>query len=531
MRAHVAAPRQCGATACEPWDDRSSLPPAAQLLTEGGDARITVDAGNARNQYGCTPLPDPGLVAFGSATASVISGDGLAAAERLRQRLLAAHGTEAAYVTYARELDRLRRELTAVCGVADIAGLGVVFAASGTDLHLIASQLIGHSVAKPALAVMMDAAETGSQVPGALAGRHLSTRTPLGTAVGQGMPISGAHRVEVTQVPIRRCDGTPRTQADIDGEVESLVTRAAAEGRHVLLILLDVSKTGMIAPAPECVAALRRRLPNAADVLVDACQWRIAPSTLRAYLAFDFMVALTGSKFVGGPPFSGALFVPPSTARRLCARPLPCTLRAYSSMADWPHGWVARQSLERVVNYGMLLRWEAALQELRAFSAVPPTAVAEFLETFSYAVQTRLRSDPAFEPLPAPRLERRPLIHASDWDLTPTIFPFLLHRTTRDGGRTPLSHEETARVHRLLQTDLSGRCSSAAGSIPHEIAAARFQLGQPVHCGVRAGIRVSALRLCAGARSVVEAAASGAGDTAHVIERALAALDKAAMLV
>ncbi|HCE10402.1 MAG TPA: hypothetical protein DEQ40_17715, partial [Oxalobacteraceae bacterium] len=58
----------------------------------------------------------------------------------------------------------------------------------------------------------------------------------------------------------------------------------------------------------------------------------------------------------------------------------------------------------------------------------------------------------------------------------------------------------------------------------------RCQLGQPVACGARDGVAVSAVRLCASARLIVEATAQNGRHAAAVIQRALATLDKAAML-
>jgi hypothetical protein len=83
-----------------------------------------------------------------------------------------------------------------------------------------------------------------------------------------------------------------------------------------------------------------------------------------------------------------------------------------------------------------------------------------------------------------------------------------------------------ARVYRLLQEDLSAepRLRARLG----KEAAQRWQLGQPVNCGRRDGIPVSALRLCVGARQIVAAQQQGG---AAVIAQALAALDKAAALV
>ena len=60
---------------------------------------------------------------------------------------------------------------------------------------------------------------------------------------------------------------------------------------------------------------------------------------------------------------------------------------------------------------------------------------------------------------------------------------------------------------------------------------ARYQLGQPVSCGKRDGVPVSALRICASARLIVEATTGGGEKAARVIGKALAALDKAALLV
>lgn len=510
---------------------RGALPAAERLIVEGGDARIALDPESAANKYGCTAVPDPGLLAFGSSTASVISEASFAAVEQLRRRLLQFAAAEPRAVTYARELHRIRRELLQLCGIADVADLDVVFAASGTDAHLIASQLAGGTESLPALAIMVDGVETGTCVPSALAGRHFSSQTALGSAVDEGTPLAGGRAVEVANVAIRLADGSPRPPELIDADVESLVKMAAAMGRRVLLTLADVTKTGMIAPSHACVLALRRELPDTVEVLVDACQFRIAPSTLRSYLNHGFMVALTGSKFVTGPTFSGALLFPPAAARRFRGRMLPQALRAYSARAEWPSAWVSAGSLENTANFGLLLRWEAALEELRAFRAVPEAEVASFLRSFADAIGNRLIDDGVFEMLPVPPLDRRALLAPASWDHIQTIFPFVLNQSKSRAAKRTLSREETMRVYRLLQVDLAHHADFERGGTSGHIASSRCQLGQPVACGVRDGVPVSALRLCASTRLIVEAAARGGRNAAAVIEKAMTALDKIALLV
>jgi hypothetical protein len=472
------------------------LPEVCDLLTEGGDGRISLDGTYGRNKYGCAPRPEPALIDFGSSTASTISLRGWAAVTDLRERLMVEAGRMSQTALYARELERLRGELIALCGLGDIPGLDVVFAASGTDIHMLAGALVGGTPNRPLVCIDVEANETGSGVPAALGGRHFSSRTALGAEV-----IDGAHAGPAGLfVPIaaRGPDGLLRDGADIEAELDEVILAATQSGRRVLLTVADVSKTGLISPSLSTVLALQRRFPKTLEVMVDACQLRLSPDSLGAYLAQGFMVAVTGSKFLTGPTFSGALFVPQAVCERLKGRLLPPALRAYSARAEWPKAWVAGASMNEAANFGLLLRWEAALEELRAFAAVPAAEVETFVRSFADAVCGRLADDPAFEPLPTRALDRAAVGVVAGWDRTATIFPFLLKG--RDGY---LDAKASAAVYRSL--------SESAG----------VRLGQPVACGAREGRPIAALRLCNSARLIVEAA----NDPARVIDRALKVLD------
>jgi hypothetical protein len=488
----------------------TDFPSTEQLLTGGGDARI--DCGpNGCNQYGCTALPDPKVLAYGSSTASTISPAGFAAADVVRKRLKRAASNETPHATYERELERLRHELTGLCGLDDVEGLEIIFGASGTDLHLFASQLIVDTSAPRPLIVRVEAAETGRGVPDALAGRHFSGCAALGDAVVANAPIDCGRPLDILEVKCRTAEGKQRSVTAIDREVEEAVIRGVATDRRVLLTLVDVSKTGLLAPSPACVNSLRQRYPNSIEVLVDACQFRLAPSTVKSYLQHDFMVAITGSKFITGPTFCGALLVPSNAAKKLRNRKLPRAMKAYSAKADWPHHWAARAALNPVANYGLLLRWEAALTELRAFRSLPEEEITNFLETFTKAVANHLSTHAGFEILPVPALDRGPISSNNHWDRLPTIFSFLLTKPSASGQPTYLTQAETKKVHELLR-------------------ASHCQLGQPVACGTRAGIPVSALRLCVSSRLIVDALSPEGRGTLEVISEALAVLNQAALL-
>ncbi len=480
------------------------------LLVGGGDARLTLDGAGGVNRYGCSAHPDPQLADFGSSTASVISTQAYAAADALRARL-DREPRQTRPQAYARELDRVRGALKSLSGLAGRPDVEVVFAASGTDMHLLVRELVGGGPAAPLLCLGVEAEETGSGVPTALSGRHFSSRAALGESVEAGEAI-GPGGGDYLAVRARKADGSLRDGHLIEAELDALCLHAAKTGRRVLLTVTDVSKTGLISPGLDTVLALRRRFPHSLDVLVDACQFRLSASTLNAYLDHDLMVAVTGSKFLTGPVFSGALFVPPAMAERLSGRLLRPALRPYSARAEWPEGWVAGRGLNEAANEGLLLRWEAALAELRAFRALPDADVEAFTARFAAAVQARLADDPMFEPLPVRALDRRAIGAGASWDQTPTVFPFLMRQQPREHALL-LDVASAEHVFRNLM----------AGCIDN---GSRARLGQPVLCGDRDGAPVAALRLCNSARLIVE----GVADPDAVIARAMAVLDQAAAI-
>ncbi|MGO4156820.1 hypothetical protein [Cupriavidus sp. YAF13] len=516
------------------------LPSTADLLVSGGDHRIALDPATGRNKYGCQPLASTGLVPFGSSTSSGISPAAFAVVDALRNRLAAALPHQSAAELYCRELERLRGELLALCGIGDALGTGLVFSASGTDVHLLAARVAARVAANGAgsdagnagnagnvggggipgrpLVILAGEAESGSGVAAALAGRHFSTYNALGRTTIPGESLNQACASDVLDVPIRNADGSLRDANVVDAQIDALVSQAVQDGRQVLLVLIDVSKTGCIAPSIACVTALHRRWPSAVQVLVDACQFRIEPGTLQAYLRNGCMVALTGSKFVTGPSFSGALLLPAAIGKTLRERGVPAELRLYSAREEWPQGWASAQALGSYANFGLLLRWQAAIHELREFLAVPAEQAVGILRRFASAIQQRLGSDPAFAALAVPALDRTALNTPSHWDEIQTIHPFLLYRCQPGGGRAALSREETAAIFCRVQ---------APGSADAGVA---YQLGQPVDSGHRAGVPVSALRLCMSARLVVQAARD-LDQERHLIGQALACLDMVSALV
>jgi hypothetical protein len=359
--------------------------------------------------------------------------------------------------------------------------------------------------------------ETGSGVAAALGGR-LGATSALRASIVALLPEAALMQPQIMTAPSRAANGSLRPAHQIDEEIAAIASGAARLGRKVLLVLMDVSKTGLISPSVACAQDLKQRFPEQVEVMVDACQLRLAPQTLAAYLRQDFMVAITGSKFMTGPAFSAALLVPEGAAERAQGASLPRVLAETCLMGELPEGWRGAPDLRSQANFGLVLRWEAALEEMRRFMALPQAAVHGFFGEFAEAISERLAEDDAFEAVAVRPLERTGLGAALSWDRVQTIFPFYL----KAGGKlmTPV---QTLAVQRMMAVDLG----EWAG---WDVAARRVQLGQPVHCGKRGPAELSAVRLCLSARLAVEALAPGGCGAATLIGEAQDALDKAAWL-
>ncbi len=227
---------------------------------------------------------------------------------------------------------------------------------------------------------------------------------------------------------------------------------------------------------------------------MDACQTRLSPGSVAAYLGLDAVVLITGSKFFTGPPFAGAVLMPPAIAARLAKGRLPAGLDAYFGRDELPD-CVAAAALPAVGNYGLALRWHAALAEIEAFLAVPPARREAILNGFAAVVASQIAANPALQLLPTPPLDRG----AEAWERCPSIFSFSL-AAPRDPARC-LDPEEARAVYRWLNADLSAALPALAPA-DQRLARLICHIGQPVKLPGPDGRPRGVLRVSAGARLI-----------------------------
>ncbi len=464
------------------WRERPDLAPsAALLLTAGGDERGRIDPATGRNRYATTATPRPDEVFLSSSTASTISSRAYRAAEAAWAELSA--DSPSGYSQIDRLFDDLRKRLLAVFGAA---GGNVVLAGSGTEVELIALAIARSIAPGPLTNIVVAPAETGSGVLRAAAGVHFLDSTPFGEDRNAGKRLNGwvDADIKAETVEIRDSPGNPRSAADVDADARDCAHTALAAGRNVLLHRLETSKTGRAGLTTAAAAQIAADAPERVIIVVDCCQMRCSRRRIRQYLERGLMVAITGSKFFGGPPFSGALLLPPKILRRIGCLALPEGFADYSSRLDWPSGLRAKLQLRwaNEVNLGLGLRWVAALEEMERFYALPGDLRRKVLACFVDEVAKRSRSADHIH-----EIDGRPSHFAGAPD---SILPFAMAH--RDG--VPFSPAETAAIHARLRQPCP---RSLAGSGDPRI----FHLGQSVAVGPR-----TALRICASAPMISEIA-------------------------
>jgi hypothetical protein len=407
-------------------------------LTRGGDDRIECNP-HGLNAYGYPPHPLPDWHGFSACTASVISPSAWEAARLLHERLPDALTSAQGFQEWA----RIGSALLRLNGLDDLAGLRLVFAASGTDAHGLAARLTRQAEGKMQVTVMADPAETGSRILDTL------------------RAATGGDDERLVTLPVRQVDGSRYPVERVDAAFEAEVEGWLKRGYGVRLIVLDVSKTGLTVPGRDCVVRLKRcHGPDLATV-VDASQFRLSTTALRTYLTAGCLVILTGSKFLGGPAFSGVLLLPAEVASGK-ATPL-----------------IRAMSRDTHSNRGLLLRWEAALSELERLRQRPEQAVMQFKRHFIASVSHALMDQTGLALLDEPVLE----------DEESGILAFWLRE--RKNGRQA-TEARTRQVFDKLQNEWLSTCPG-------------FSLGQPVRCGqvgengrVVLRLALSAPLVCAG---------------------------------
>ncbi|HEV2865873.1 MAG TPA: hypothetical protein VGX37_05110 [Allosphingosinicella sp.] len=433
--------------------DQSALGVAADpghVMASGGDGRIVLDPATGLNRYLSAPRPSA-VLAYASSTANDISPQAYAQVARLLEEM----GPDPSPQVYAERLERLRARIRAAYDIAP--DVPIVFAPSGTDLEYVALACVAGRGSGGTHNILLGADEVGTGCIHSAHGRYFAEQTALGLPTRAGEPVRGFERVsvELVDVPVRDAQGRVRPSAEITAAMSESIVGATAAGRHTIVHVVHGSKTGLILPALDDLDRLLAAHGSDVTIVVDACQARITSEAVTSYLQRGAIVFITGSKFMGGPPFSGFALIPPALAAS--AAPLPQGLETLFRRAEWPTAWPGREPLPDTANAGLLMRLEASIFELERFQTLPPGAVTRMILAFHAAVRSEI-----IDATPARRVAPYPPGDREEAEIHPVEMRTLstLDLSAFNGGAP---FEDAQRWHKAL--------------IGHGV-----RLGQPVKC-------------------------------------------------
>ncbi len=380
-----------------------------------------------------------------------------------------------------------------------------VLTSSATDAEFIPLSLALNSTTDDLLNIVVAPNEIGSASVSAAKGTHICQITPAGAAVQPSLSLDGIslERIETHQVKIREKDGELRCVESIHEEIANQVQEGVAEGKRILLHLIDCSKLGARIPSLDFVDSLKKQYGEKIQVIIDAAQMRIDPRLLHNYLSKNWLILVSGSKFFGGPPFSGGVLIRGKFWQQGAKKSPPLGLRDYLTKFDVPSSWINWQNaLPRKINVGLLLRWEAALAEIEAFMEVPPLQRRTAIEKLGKIINTLLHDSKDVQRIllgsqctsivnQCPKVDGLSQLS--------TIFPFVIFWPKGKNKGSKLSVYETRLLHRMLNQPLAHGLPKSSPKKHHKIMNKRFITGQPVRLGTDA---IGSLRLAISARRI-----------------------------
>ncbi|MDM7958096.1 hypothetical protein [Blastomonas sp.] len=371
----------------------------SHLLTIGGDERIVPAHDDGTNKYHSSPFPRH-TVTFASSTANDIS---QAAFDHLASFVRAQGITpQMTGAQYGRHLDAARQRISAAYSLPP--GIDTAFSPSGTDLEYIALQCFAGRAPGGIHNVLLGADEVGSGCILSAHGQYFAGQTALGIPTIKGIPVPGLGAVSLTEISVRNGFGDAFDSAVIMAGMRSEIERALAVDQFPLLHVVHGSKTGLILPHLDDIDTLIAQYGDAIGFVVDACQARITSEAITKYLARGAVVLLTGSKFMGGAPFSGFALVPQKVFARIA--PVGDGMATIFRRAELPAHWEGADQLPDDGNAGLTVRLESALFELERFQALADSDIARIIELFRVASLTLLDRIGGSRVLPYPIADR-----------------------------------------------------------------------------------------------------------------------------
>jgi len=453
----------------------------SDLLQNGGDERIKVNTFTGMNRYGSGLFPRKDEINFSSTTATTISSSTSSYAINLFQDIKNAPDIcESTVNLYNKCVEKIK-------SILSIEGNYVALTASGTDALMLAVDDFSNKSPEEITCLLCGSDETASSAANAASLKYFSEIDIFGLKIGKGKPSANSKKItKLIEIPLKDAEGKYFEKSNLESKIEKVIKSELDKKQRVILIVIDQSKLGNIFPDMSFLHNLRDNYLDKLDILVDACQMRLSSLRIRQYLNFGCTVLITGSKFLTGPAFSGAIIKPKDKA--LCLTP---ELSKYLLT----HESITALHVKHLDGYiAILLRWAVSIKLWNDLVvSVSEKKQSEIMLSLSKKFSAELNNYEYIRPL---FIDEFDVLSNGRDDIFScrTIFPFMV--LDKKGDIT--SEKKLRTIYSLLNADVS----SLFNSEYKKIAAFRCHIGQPVAITDKCGV----LRVSIGLRMLIGAA-------------------------
>jgi hypothetical protein len=373
--------------------------PTSVLMTLGGDDRTHLSPDTLLNIYNTSPAPVKDILLYSSCTSSPSTEDGFKKAKLVHEELKKANNEEEFEKLFFEKMTSIHERIqsTLIRNVVQKnnspTNSYILTSPSGTNIEMLISLLAfskcptwtkklssTDSISKPLIRnIIVAAEEVGSKSAQSASCHHFNAYAPSGEKVPINEIINGIPKGTIDVIEINARDnltGLPHDQKILESKIEKLISKCIKTlDQHVVLHSVHCSKVGLNCLSPAFMSHMKKTYGEKIISVVDAAQVRLKDSAIASYLAMDLCVFITGSKFFSGPSFSGALFLPKQEAKiwEKGTLYIPKGFSSYFSSYNVDNRFLSlKKELPSFKNIGLLLRWEAALNEIETFYQLDP---------------------------------------------------------------------------------------------------------------------------------------------------------------
>ena len=364
-------------------EPKANLISLENTITSGGDERIEL-IHDGLNKYHINPCDNQGVFNRGTCTCSVLTDE---AKERVSYLF---NGFKDETISFEEVRKEQVKSLKRLLKNVDF-NYNVFFAPSGSDLcyyPILFSKLINPN--KPIMSLVTCPEELGSGSAMANQGQFFSEKNQILPNVVKGESVNPDISIEYKSFNARDEAGVI---LDHHESIKSTI-RKYKDDYSIIGNLVIGSKSGIednISIIEECQE----------DVLwvVDLCQLRTSRDLLQKLLKLNCLVMVTGSKFYQSPPFCGALLVPEKINTALAhSKPETWGFDKVYTKYDFPTELgELREKFIDYKNYGLLLRWECAVTEMKLLSNYKESVVNVTISRWNQHMTELLLDSPYFD--------------------------------------------------------------------------------------------------------------------------------------